>query len=59
MSKHWDGDEYVGKNIGTIRILHKKEQNGAPVVHTPTLSTPADFPAVFFSFIMEHKWKSK
>ena len=49
MSKHWDGDEYVGKNFGTIRILHKKnKQNGAPVVHTPVLSTLADFPAVFF-----------
>ena len=46
MSKHWDGDEYVGKNFGTIWILYKK--NGAPVVNTPALSTLADFPTVFF-----------
>ena len=39
MSKHWDGDEYVGKNFGTIRILRKKNnQNDAPVEHTQALT---------------------
>ena len=30
MSKHWDGDEYVGNNIGTIRILYELQTNENP-----------------------------